>query len=256
MHESFSHQEIATVDEWNVLIGKSVRLYVTGARWTLGARGWVGISAFLAVCHCALVLLWILLNSFFVERRLSIFLILGFFSHSMSVFSPLPLSPCRFVLLVLAASLAYSSSLPPTRHRTSDLSVLNLTSANGTAPSSHLDAVDNDIWSWFCTRSPGWSSPALNPDDCTGVLDYFFVEALYDGGKGIMEFRAPGAKVSGDVKTQWTPRKYTFGKHFLVFFLGIVMVFCCVFGREWKLPLYLFVRLLFQSPGFSIFVSG
>ena len=51
-----------------------------------------------------------------------------------------------------------------------------------------------------------------------GVLDYFFMETMHDGGKNLIEFLMPGSKKSLFVKTQWTPRKYTFGRLLFYFF--------------------------------------
>ena len=44
-----------------------------------------------------------------------------------------------------------------------------------------------------------------------GVLDYFYIQTMEEGGKKKLEFLAPGATRKTHDKMQWTPRKYTFG---------------------------------------------
>lgn len=83
---------------------------------------------------------------------------------------------------------------------------------------SHLQAGSNDsagssnVYSSYCTSAQNWSLPELEPDDCSGVLDYFYLETADFDSRRQKEFRAPGAKKITKAKTEWTPRKYTFGK--------------------------------------------
>ncbi len=112
--------------------------------------------------------------------------------------------------LLLIGFLAYTSaaSVPSTVNTERDLTL------SGPAQ-SNSSVAESDIWLSYCTKTERWSLPELNPDDCSGVLDYFYIETVDKDHRGSKEFRSPKAKKKAQAKTQWTPRKYTFGRPFL-----------------------------------------
>ena len=114
-------------------------------------------------------------------------------------------------LLLFATSLAYASVLSTKLSRTAhELSLVNLTST-----SNNLSDASNpggDDWSWYCTQTHRWSTLDFQRDDCTGMLDWLFLETMHDGGRTLMQFRMAGSKASRFLETQWTPRKYTYGR--------------------------------------------
>ena len=116
-----------------------------------------------------------------------------------------------FVLLVSSLVGASAATLPSTLDliRNSELSNAR---PNGSPDLYNNSMVQGDIWSWYCTQIPRWSVPKLEPSDCKGMLDYFYLETMHDGGRKMKNFRAPGSIKSSYLETQWTPRKYTFGR--------------------------------------------
>lgn len=103
-----------------------------------------------------------------------------------------------------------------------------------TSPSQHAQSngstVAGDAWPGYCTKIERWSVPRLDPRDCVGVLDWFYIHTMHAGGSRKEEFIAPGAKKAsfeGTQLVQWTPRKYTFGTvhPLLTHFLGLTNVF-------------------------------
>ncbi len=116
-----------------------------------------------------------------------------------------------FVLVVASLAAASAASLPPTLDLIRNPDLSNVISA-GSPTLSNNSAVEGDIWSWYCTQVPRWSVPKLEPSDCKGMLEYFYLETMHDGGRKMKNFRAPGSKKSTYLETQWTPRKYTFGR--------------------------------------------
>ena len=119
-------------------------------------------------------------------------------------------------LLLLAWSLAAHNSaatLPPTLDLTSNPRAPNKPLADLRAQSNISDVEGQPLW--YCTKADQWTLPKLEPHDCGGVLDYFYIETMGEGGGKMMEFRAPGAKKVTHNKLQWTPRKYTFGSVYL-----------------------------------------
>lgn len=121
--------------------------------------------------------------------------------------------PC-LVLFVVFLAHASAASIPSTIDIISDPASSNLTSTNRQAQSD-ASVRNGGIWSWYCTKVQRWSLPELEPDDCLGVLDYFYFETMEDGGRKLKEFRAPGSKKTTYTETEWTPRKYTFGRVYL-----------------------------------------
>ena len=87
----------------------------------------------------------------------------------------------------------------------------NLTSIHLQA---QLETSAVNVWAWYCTKARNWSLPVPELDDCLGLLDFFWIETWDDQHRKSKEFRAPGAKKTTAVQTQWTPRKYTFRKQF------------------------------------------
>ena len=75
---------------------------------------------------------------------------------------------------------------------------------------SNISAVEGDPW-WYCTKVDRWTLPKLEPHDCEGVLDYFYIQTMDEGGTKRLEFLAPGAKGKTHIQVQRTPRKYIFG---------------------------------------------
>lgn len=119
-------------------------------------------------------------------------------------------------LILVAGSLASTSAafIPSTVDFTSTLALSNLTSTNIPARSD-TPVVKGELRSWYCTKIGSWSLPKIEPNDCSGVLDYFYIETMEEGGGKLKEFRAPGSKKETVLETEWTPRKYTFGRVYL-----------------------------------------
>ena len=119
--------------------------------------------------------------------------------------------------LLLIGSLAYTSaaSVPSTLNPTRDPTLSGPQSTQLRARSNG-SVAESDIWLWYCTKTEKWSLPELNPEDCAGVLDYFYIETAGMDFHSPKEFRAPHSKKKTYKKTQWTPRKYTFGRPFLL----------------------------------------
>ena len=115
-------------------------------------------------------------------------------------------------LLVAFPALTLAASLPSTLDITETPRLANLTSYASLQAQGNDSKVNGDIWSWYCTKDMNWSLPKVHPDDCLGVLDYFYIETMHDGGFKIKEFLSPDADKPADLEPQWTPRKYTFGK--------------------------------------------
>lgn len=101
------------------------------------------------------------------------------------------------------------ATLPPTLDLTSDPRAPNEPLADLQAQ-SNISAVQANP-KWYCTKVDQWILPRLDPSDCEGVLDYFYIQTMEDGGAKRIEFLAPGAKKITHNMSQWTPRKYTFG---------------------------------------------
>ena len=115
-------------------------------------------------------------------------------------------------LLLLAWSLAAHNSaatLPPTLNLTSNPRAPDKPLADLRAQSNFSDVEGQPLW--YCTKVDQWTLPKLEPRDCGGVLDYFYIETMEQGGGKRIEFRAPGSKKMTHNLMQWTPRKYTFG---------------------------------------------
>ena len=115
-------------------------------------------------------------------------------------------------LLLLVWSLAAHTSaatLPPTLDIISSPRAPDEELADLRAQSNISDVEGQPLW--YCTKVDQWALPKLEPHDCRGVLDYFYIETMGEGGGKRIEFRAPGAKKITHSLMQWTPRKYTFG---------------------------------------------
>ena len=129
---------------------------------------------------------------------------------------------CFFSMIIcflFVGFLAYTSAalISPTLHFASNQAPSNLTSIISPAQSNSPEAPTGGLWSWYkyCTKIRRWSLPQLELDDCSIVLDYFYLETMEEGGGKIKEFLAPGAKKTTYAETEWTPRKYTFGRAYL-----------------------------------------
>ena len=117
-------------------------------------------------------------------------------------------------LLVLVASLAYTInaiSVPSGINIASDPILSNLTSIHLPAQ-PNVSVAEDDLWIWYCTNNQRWSRPEIKPDDCKGMLDYFWLETYDKGHRKSRTFRAPGGKKISSATQEWTPRKYTFGR--------------------------------------------
>ena len=107
------------------------------------------------------------------------------------------------------AALTSAATLPPTLDVTSNSSALDKPLAD-LRVLSNISAIEGNPW-WYCTKVDQWTLPKVDPHDCRGVLEYFFIETMYEGGNKRIEFLTPGAKKKTHSLGQWTPRKYTFG---------------------------------------------
>ena len=111
-------------------------------------------------------------------------------------------------LILLAGSLAVDSSaasIPPKLDLVSNASPTNLQAQ------SNISTMEHDVWYWHCTTADRWIYPLLEPEDCEGVLDYFYYETMREGGSTRTEFLSPNAKRTSRGEWVKTPRKYTFG---------------------------------------------
>lgn len=115
-------------------------------------------------------------------------------------------------VLLLVGCLTYTTavSFPSTTVITANTTLPDLTSAPAQAP-SNSSAESDEIWVWYCANNERWSLPELEPDDCLGVLDFFYIETIDETARKPKEFRVPGAKGKTQTQAQKTPRKYTFG---------------------------------------------
>ena len=117
-------------------------------------------------------------------------------------------------LLLLVASLAYTTnaiSVPSTINIASDPTLSNLTSIPLPAQSDN-PVAESDFGIWYCTNNQRWSRPDIKPDDCKGMLDFFWLETYDKDQRKSRTFRAPGGKKISKAAQEWTPRKYTFGR--------------------------------------------
>ena len=113
-----------------------------------------------------------------------------------------------FLLLVGSLACTGTASILSTTDTTESTALSNLTSLS---PQAQDDNLMFRIC--YCTKMERWSLPKLEPNDCLGVLDYFFIETITDRyARKSKEFRAPGAKSISKCPSQKTPRKYTFGR--------------------------------------------
>lgn len=144
-------------------------------------------------------------------------------------------APCSFFtmiscFLLVMGSLAYTiaASFPSRINFAGNTTLSNLTFTDPRAQSNDSVAESN-FNIWYCSKTERWSLPALEPADCSGVLDYFYIETVDATHRKSREFRAPGAKKSTHLQTQWTPRKYTFGMACLptMFLLSEVLLRLC-----------------------------
>ena len=119
-----------------------------------------------------------------------------------------------FSLLLASLLAAHTSAatLPPTLDLTSNPRAPDKPLADLQAQ-SNISAVGGSPL-WYCTNIDQWTLPRPDPHDCEGVLDYFYIETMREGGKKKVEFLAPGAKRATHNMMQWTPRKYTFGSDY------------------------------------------
>ena len=113
-----------------------------------------------------------------------------------------------FLLVVGSLAYTFAASFPSRINITGNTTPSNLVSTDPRAQSN--DSVAENTW--YCTRTERWSLPVVEPDDCSGVLDYFYIETVDMNHRKSKEFRAPGAKKTTHQQTQWTPRKYTYGR--------------------------------------------
>lgn len=120
----------------------------------------------------------------------------------------------HLLLLIHHLSLpAQAARIPPPSSKPTSLSLFNLTSANDPNISpGNPTAIIVDVPYLYCTPTRRWNQPAMEQEDCRGVLGYLYHETMTDGGRGSMEFMSPGARKTRKIKGQMTPRKYTFGK--------------------------------------------
>lgn len=109
-----------------------------------------------------------------------------------------------FLLLVeWLAACTSAASRPPT--------LIHLASTTSPQAQSNGSVAEGTPWPGYCTKFERWSVPKLELTDCGGVLDWFYIHTMHEGGSRKEEFIAPGAKTASLEGTVWTPRKYTFG---------------------------------------------
>ena len=113
------------------------------------------------------------------------------------------------LLAWLLAALTGAATLPPTLDLTSISTAPDKPLADLRAQ-SNVSAVGGNPW-WFCTRVDRWILPKLISGDCKGVLDYFYIQTMDEGGTKRLEFIAPGTRGKSHIQVQRTPRKYIFG---------------------------------------------
>ena len=132
-------------------------------------------------------------------------------------------------LLLLAWLLAAHTSaatLPPTLDLINNSRDPNKPLADARAQ-SNISAVEG-VLRWYCTKVDRWILPKMDRHDCGGVLEYFYLETMDQGGSKWNEFLAPGAKRTTYDQVEWTPRKYTFGSVYpLSTFLPTRMTLSC-----------------------------
>lgn len=116
-----------------------------------------------------------------------------------------------FLLLVGTLASTSDASVLSTIDITRNTTLSNLTS-NNLRSQSNSSVAEIDFRISYCTKKQTWSVPEVKPDDCCGVLDYFYLETVDETFRKSKEFKAPGAKKTSRVPTQTTPRKYTFGR--------------------------------------------
>lgn len=121
----------------------------------------------------------------------------------------------HLLLLIHHLSLpAQAARIPPPSSNPTSLSLFNLTSGNDPNISpGNPTAIRVDVPYLYCTPTRRWNQPAMEQEDCRGVLGYLYHETMTDGGRGSMEFMSPGARKTRKIKGQMTPRKYTFARH-------------------------------------------
>ena len=61
-----------------------------------------------------------------------------------------------------------------------------------------------------CASPLNWEHPHFNGGDCTAAADYLFITEMHSCASSVCEFRLPGGKRTKHIKSQDTPRKYTF----------------------------------------------
>ena len=134
------------------------------------------------------------------------------------------------LFLLFFSSLALTASLPSTLDIVTKPNISNSSTGILRTPSANnVSDMDDDIWSWQCTKSLRWTLPAVDLDDCKGMLDYFHYEAVSESGADIREFRAPEATHQSRYRfPQWTPRKYTFGGFRFFSVSGVVFLYLSV----------------------------
>ena len=77
---------------------------------------------------------------------------------------------------------------------------------------SNVSTVSDDRYRQRCALPYNWYLLSLRFEHCMSAVQYlYFTELKVNPGESF-EFRAPGSQPSTHSKTQWTPRKYSFGK--------------------------------------------
>ena len=119
-----------------------------------------------------------------------------------------------FLLVGWVAAWTSAATLPPTLDLTSDLVLSNL-SLTDLRAQSNSSTVEDDLWSWYCTKIDQWMLPKYENEDCRAVLDYFYIQTMDEGGTRRKEFLSTHSRKQTYMETEITPRKYTFGSVFL-----------------------------------------
>lgn len=156
----------------------------------------------------------------------------------------------RFLLVVGSLACTSSAFVPSTINITRSSTVSNLTSAH-LRSSSHTSVAESNFRMQYCTKIESWSLPKLEPDDCLGVLDYFYLETYDESHRKSKEFRAPGAKKTTHSPPQRTPRKYTFRKAYPPMIMLSFHFFFCIHSTMESSWFHSVKVELFQKPPFA-----
>ena len=86
-------------------------------------------------------------------------------------------------------------------------------SLTGGAPtSSGVSPANSTLSTHYCTTKDDWSTPNLDPNDCSIEMTRFFVDDLLKYGDTSYEFLSNGIYPRTQLPVQRVPRKYSYGE--------------------------------------------